>query len=818
MIGGLAVAEDADALFKVLDELIELHSKSNLTEMDTRAKLIDPLFIRGLGWNESLDIERDYCTKPEFVDYIFKVNGVRKFVLEAKKNGINFEIPNSFSNRRYVIGGSISSHKPIAEAINQVQKYCVDMGIRYAIVSNGYQYILFEAFRYGGSWKDKKCVVFRSLQDIKNNCSLFYNLLAKENVEAGSLRQLVTEEPILADYRKPIEDESIHNADVTLVRNYLTPYLQPFINHIFGPIIEDSQRDILKNCYVSQLQFRGSSSSALIKTLFDTPPYYAKKFDFQTLFQTEFRAGSFQESFEKCQHFLKNEAPKGTLIVLEGGVGTGKTTFVHHFFKIVLTDPKVFWFYVDFKETFPDAQRIESYIFESIIDDFNDRYRSKVEALLKECGLTDIKPEYNQLVILFSVLLANKYTLSLVLDNVDKHYLTNKDFQEKVLLVARNLTSRFKTITILTLREESFFKSIKSGVLDQFDIPKFHIPVPYFDSLLGRRIGYTLNLLDLPDSQIMETLNLSCEIGEGTKEELRKFFRILLYSLRRRRTMGKEILRFVCDVSGGDMREALRFVTTFCVSGNTNVKEMLDIYDRNQLIEGTGSYDIPFHHVIKSIMLGDFRYYRGERSDVLNVFDLNPTISNIQFLFLHILSYLKDQVNCFSELDTGYILIGDLISEAEKVSVSQKAIGFCLKKLAFHRLVEFDNQSAKGYDTAHYVRITPTGEYYLDSLIFKFVYLDLVLIDTPIKDKEVLNTIRKLRESQDLEERFQKTEAFLEYLRKKEQEETTNNPEFKDTNMFCHGFMDMIIQRYKDEKQYIQWKKPPVIENLSDPE
>lgn len=807
--------DDIDNLFKLLDELIKLLSKNNFTEMDTRAKLIEPLFIKGLGWGED-DIERDFCTKPEFIDYIFKINGVPKFVLEAKRSGIHFEIPTSLSNRRYTINGAIASHKPIAEAINQVQKYCVDTGIRYAIVSNGYQYILFEAFRYGGSWKDKKCVVFRSLEDIKKNCTLFYNFLACHNVEAGSLRQLVTDEPILANYQKPIDDESIHNPDVTLVRNYLTPYLQPFINHIFGPIIEESQKDILRNCYVSETQFRRSSSS-LIKTLFDTPPYYAKKYDFQTLFQSESHAGIFQDSFEKCQYFMKNEAPKGTLIVLEGGVGTGKTTFLHHFFKIVITDPKVMWFYIDFKEAFPDPKRIESYIFEGILDDFNRRYRANTADILKDCRLPFIEPEYNQIIILFSILVANGYTLSLVLDNVDKHYLTNKDFQEKVLLVARNLTSRFKTITILTLREESFFKSIKSGVLDQFDIPKFHIPVPYFDSLLGKRIRYTLNLLDLPDSEIMASLDLSFELGDK-KQDLKKFFRILFYSLRRSRKMGTEILRFVCDVSGGDMREALRFVTTFCISGNTNVAEMLNIYDRNEVMGGKGFYDIPFHHVIKSIMLGDFRYYRGERSDVLNVFDLNPTISNVQFLFLHILSYLNDQVNCFSDLDTGYILIGDLFSEAEKVSISQKAIGFCLKKLALYSLVEFDNQSAEGYDSAHFVRITPTGEYYLHNLIFKFVYLDLVLIDTPIKDKAVLDKIRKLRESQDLQERFIKTEVFLDYLKRKELEEITNNPEFKDTNMFSHCFMETIIQKYNEEKQYIQWKKPPIVENLSDPE
>jgi hypothetical protein len=792
--------ENVDSCLEILKKLIDLNKEADYSEKDTRAKLIDPLFKDCLGWNEE-DIERDVYTKPDFLDYVFKIDGVRKFVLEAKKSGEYFEIPSSFSRRRYVIRGAITTDKPIAKAINQAQKYCVDLGVRYG-------------FRYGGSWKDTKCIVFRSLEDIKDNLTLFSNLLSKTNVEAGSLREYVTEEPIISNYEKPIK--TVHYPDVTLIRNYLTPFIQPLIDLIFKELTNDYQLDILKKCYVAEKQFRRSSSS-LIRPLFDRLPYYAKKFDFKQLFETGSNS-DFQASFDRCQQFLKREVPKGTLIVLEGGVGTGKTTFLHHFFNIVIDDPKVLWFYIDFKEAFPDPNRIEEYVFSGIVNDFEQRYRHRVTNVLEDFGLHGtIHSDFKEIIVLFSALIARGYIISLILDNVDRHYLTIPEFQEKALLVARNLTTKLKTITILTLREESFFKSIKSGVLDQFDIPKFHIPTPYFDLLIARRVQYTLDLLEKPDSEIMKHLNTSDGLG-ARKDEVRKFFEILRYSLRRKRKVGKEILRFLCDVSGGDMREALRFINTFCVSGNTNMSEMFYLYDKHEIMDGTGFYDIPFHHVIKSIMLGDYRYYRCARSDVLNVFDIDTSITHIQFLMLHVLTYLKDQVNCFSELDTGYISISNLCSEAEKVSITPNAIEHCLSRLALYDLVEFDNQSKKGFRTAHYVRITPTGEYYLEKLIHKFVYLDLVVVDTPIKDKSTLKKVRKLLDKTELPDRFHKTEIFLDYLKRKEEEEIVNNPEFRDSNMLSHTFMEEIIEKYSEEKRYIRWKRPEVIEKLSSQE
>ena len=67
--------------FKLLEK-----SFRNLSEADSRAKIIDPIFKNCLGWEEN-DITREEHVNKGFIDYIFKVGSRPVFVLEAKKIG-----------------------------------------------------------------------------------------------------------------------------------------------------------------------------------------------------------------------------------------------------------------------------------------------------------------------------------------------------------------------------------------------------------------------------------------------------------------------------------------------------------------------------------------------------------------------------------------------------------------------------------------------------------------------------------------------------------------------------------------------------------
>lgn len=804
-----------DQGFECLKELINRIGQ-NFSESDTRAKIIDPLFKNCLGWTED-DIKRETHIHKGYLDYIFSIEGVPRFILEAKKIGKSFKIPASLGSRYYKISGTISTDKNIKQAIEQAQRYCINSGVRYGIVSNGHQFILFEAFKYGADWRSGNCVVFHSLEDIKNNFTIFWNTLSKDSVLNGSLRKYISQEELPLEFHRPIE--YLHAKDSPITRNNLSPLLQPFIDHVFKDIIHESQLDVLKKCYVTLRQYK--QAGLHINRHFDRPPNFAKKYKVEMIFESETTAGSFQELYEKSEKFLRTKAPRGTLVLLMGGIGSGKTTFIHHFFNFVIKEPeKTLWFYVNFLESPPDPDKIKDHVFKSIIKDFEIRYLAKLKKELSSVGLSSVEPNEKSLTILFSFLMLKGYTVSLVLDNVDQHSYTSSKYQEQALLIAKHLTEKFKTITILTLREESFFKSSMSGVLDAFPAPVFHISSPSFEKLVRYRINYMLDLLEKNDEEIRALTRSYVKLG-SSKQVLKTFFTIIKNSFRSSRKKGREILRFMDDISGGDMRLALRFLRIFLVSGNTDVNEMLriDHYDREQ---GGMGYQIPFHHVIKSIILEHSRLYSSSRSRIMNLFDVNSKHTNSHFLHLRILNYLYNRLSYQPPPGRGFVEIDGIIQEGERMLINRSAIADSLRNMALFGLVQFENQSKEGYETATWVRITNTGIYYLKELIYRFVYLDLVWMDTPIADekvtRELLRHVVELRPKTEnyLDERFQRTECFLNYLKQMEEREFKNNPQFNDSDLTKKRFMTEIIQSYQEAKKYIKSKRQRVISSLKE--
>ena len=778
-----------------------------LGESDTRAKIIDPLFKDCLGWAEE-DIRRETHVNKGFLDYTFSVNNSKKFVLEAKAEGNSFTVPEAYSSKRYRIAGTISTDRKIKEAIDQAQRYCVECGARYGVVSNGHQYIIFEAFGSDLEWRKGRCMVFRSLQDVEENFGLFWNVLNKESVANGSLRRYVSEKESPVTFVVP--KESIHPKDTPLTRNDLNPILDPFMNHIFGDMTDVSQLNVLMSCYVRRKEYE--SMNRQIGGFFDRPPKFSEKYNVAVLIESETDAGDFQRIYEKCQSFLRTQAPQGSLLLLMGGIGSGKTTFLHHFFSFVITrKEKTIWFYVDFSKTAPKLDEIESYIYGSILQDFEKRYgqqHNKLKEDLRKIGIDSIQPNAKDMCVLFSKLTQEGYTLSLVLDNVDQHYYVEPKYQEQVLLVARNLTETLRSITILTLREESFFRSTMSGALDAFIAPVIHTASPHFGELVRRRIDFVMDLLKKSDEEIEHETRSRIDFRPH-KDTLSRFFEIIGRSLKSSSPYGEEILRFMDQMSGGDMRTALHFFRTFLVSGNTDVNDMLarDARDRANGLQG---YFVPFHHVVKSVILEHSRLYSSPPSRIMNVFHVNPHYTNSHFLHLRLLDYLNDRASFDTVYGEGFVEINDIVAAAEEVSINRRAISDSLKKLAFFGLVQFENQMKDGYDKASHVRITRSGSYYLKELAHKFQYVDLVWMDTPISDPNLVREQKKhfvetrgYKTSQQLDERFLRTKLFLDYLAKREEKEFKENPEFLDSTFARKKFMPDISKSFEKQKDFI---------------
>jgi len=777
--------QNPDEAFTIFKRLAK-NEWSKLSESDTRSKIIDPLFKECLNWNEE-DIIREKGTDSGYIDYLFMKGDKVLFLLEAKKEGLGFKIPPNFKNRHYVINGTLAKCAELKAAIEQARQYCDDKGIKIAIISNGHQYVIFEAITVGTPWRNGKCIVFNGFEDIETYFNLFFKYLNKNSVLVGSLQNLLSDKTDLIKFTRPLD--KIINKDAIEPRNYLYNYIAPFVKFIFGDITEDSQIDILNKCYVFDKATYGANDTGIKDLFIDRMPHFTEEDSIKFFFESEKSAGW----FESCVNHVRRNTKKGELILLIGGIGSGKTTFIHRFYNIIFKEEsKNLWLYVDFKTAPTTVEKLEDYIYEKLINNFEDRYYEEIKTQLTSFGIVlDKTDKEKYLLNLFTILRYMNYSVSIVLDNVDR---CNINLQEKIFASAEYIVDKFSILTILALREESYYRSKLSGVFDAYHLTKFFIHSPHFEKLILNRIDYMLELLTKDDDLISEIIKKKINFN-GKKEDVILFFNVLKTSLERNKAYFMQpITLFITQISEGNMRDALDMFNYFLSSGNTKVKEIIDTGDR---------YTIAPYQFLKSVILSEAKYYRGDKSYIMNLFDLNTELTNSHFLHLRILDYAFVNRSAETRMERGFLEINKLMQEAEDLFIPQSAIEDSLLKLNKFSLIKFENYAQGDLKSVNYFKITGRGSYYLTQFIKKFIYIDLVHADTPICDYNVSEFLRRKIDASLLDDKFERSEKFLEYLLEMEEKEFAEHPEYKNSNLTKRRFIKWIINDFMQERDII---------------
>ena len=96
--------------------------------------------------------------------------------------------------------------------------------------------------------------------------------------------------------------------------------------------------------------------------------------------------------------------------------------------------------------------------------------------------------------------------------------------------------------------------------------------------------------------------------------------------------------------------------STFLISGATDVDKMLKIYNRS------GYYLVQFHEFIKSVILGDRRYYKESASKVFNLFNCSAERNSSHFTAIRLLKFLQKRRSNFSVEGQGYIEIAKTVT------------------------------------------------------------------------------------------------------------------------------------------------------------
>lgn len=776
-----------------------LVDRGAVSESDTRAKLIDRVLTEVCGWPETA-IAREEHVDRGYIDYSLLVQTRRYVAVEAKKEGISFTFPTT-THKTLKLSGPLLTDRPIAEAVAQVRGYCDDAAIRYAIATNGYAWIVFRAIREDMPWREGNARVFPGLDYIQEHFTDFWNLLSFDAIQAGSL-----DEEFGAKRRPPRQlhrvVDRLFNAELPLQRNRLHAQLHHIIATIFQDIAKQDSLEILQSCYVhtGSLRIVAQDLNAVIT---DEIPEFLKKQGAEPVRQDADDAGTFGTALEQS---LVSRG--GELYLLLGGIGSGKTTFIKRYQRAVgkdLLDQRAFWFHLDFLKAPVDPLGMEPFAWQEILYQIRSRYewahletRRNIQKsfadsieVLSQTVLTghNTKPAgwFQNAIspylekwradvvdyvprLLRVVKSDRRMQLVLFIDNVDQ---LTPAHQAQVFLLAQHITRTIGSITILSLREESYYTANTQKTLTAYTNRKFYIASPRFRKMISSRIQYAMDLLEKPVETADTTVQSEIPID---RKAITDFLRIIETSIFE---VNYNIARFVEALCFGNMRLALDWFTTFMTSGATDVDKMLNIYRRS------GAYFVAFHEFVKSIMLGERRYYRDEASPILNVFDCGSGRNASHFTSLRIIRALSARRGESTREGQGYVEIMQLVGMSEDVFDNREDTVRSLNRLVARQLIEANTKSTDSITDASHVRVTSSGWYYSRYLVRSFAYLDLVLQDTPMNDPNVEHALRKAVYDVDnlsdwdeqklprMQVRFDRVRKFLEYLSEEEEVEQT---------------------------------------------
>ena len=768
---GVDFSEGENNLRNLIDWYASNVSEYTRNEATTRLHLIDRLLFECLGWN------REDCTTEEringqYSDYSFYCPGCL-FILEAKREGVYFELPVGTKSLRYNIPFFSRRVKGVGPAIKQAIGYCQTHGVPYGAVCNGHQLIAFIGSRSDGYPPlEGRALVFDSLQTMERDFLLVWQCLSKAGIMSRRL-SIELQGTVVTPPPEKLSERTPDYPGFTR-RNTLQTDLQIlsdlFIEDIARLSEEEDERDFLKECYCHS---GALSQYALISKDILRARYSA-------LFQKVTKSPSTISVTTKkgVSPELVAESLSRRPILLIGDIGVGKTTFIKHLYQVEAPDifADALVFYIDFGSGPTLAQDLSLFIMDEMKKQLLERYgidteeRNFVFGVLHRdldrfekgvyADIRDISPEtfkkkrleyveeklrnkdeYLRL-CLTHIYKGRKKQVVIFLDNVDQ---CSDELQEEAFMIGQSMADRWPVTVFISIRPQTFYKSRISGTLDAYHPRAFTIGPPRVDEVVNKRLRYGINLLDRGT-----ILGLADRVTIKV-QSLKDYLEVLACSFDESRYLNE----FLDNMCGGNIRLALEFVRAFIGSGHVDTDKILDIY------RDTGRYLVPLHEFQRAIIYGDHGHYSPVASEILNLFDISTADGREHFLAPIILAQL-DRWAQYSTTD-GYVAVPAIYEYLQSLGFNPLQINWVIERLIRRNLIESVIKSRETYDAkpASHYRVTSVGAYYVKRLISGFEYVDAMIVDTPIID---VNMRAKIANEYNIADRLSRATVFCEYL------------------------------------------------------
>ncbi|MBM7025890.1 hypothetical protein [Clavibacter zhangzhiyongii] len=209
------------------------------------------------------------------------------------------------------------------------------------------------------------------------------------------------------------------------------------------------------------------------------------------------------------------------------------------------------------------------------------------------------------------------------------------------------------------------------------------------------------------------------------------------------------LLELLENMSGGNTRLALEYLSAFIGSGYVDTQRILNVAAQGDV------YTIPIHEFVRAIVNGENDLYDPRSSRIINVFDVSIGDSREHFLLPLLLALLQSEGEA-KGLD-GFVANSDVYPKAQSWGFLPEQIAWQLDRAVTHGLIETD----PGHEDSGPYRTSSIGAYMHKKMVTLFSYVDSMIVDTPIFDPSVRSEIFDAR---GIEERLDRAEVFKGYL------------------------------------------------------